>query len=93
MWLFNSKFFYSLIKPDSSLVEKFKEYGSLFKLEGALNGSFAVILAKCVRANILDSSYKFSLTSENELVFKEKLRKGFKVSKEFKNINTDGLSA
>jgi hypothetical protein len=84
--------FYSLIKHDSLLVEKFKEYASLFKLEGALSDSFAVILAKCVKTNILDSSYKFSLTSENELVFKKKLRKAFKVHKEFKNTNTDGLS-
>ena len=84
--------FYSLIKGDSFLVEKFKEYGSLFKLEGALSDSFAVILANCVKTNILDSSYKFSLTSKNELVFKEKLKKGFEVHKEFKNINADGLA-
>ena len=84
--------FYTLIKHDSLLVQRFKEYGSLFELEGPLSDSFAGILAKCVKTNILDSSYKINLTSENEFAFKEKLRKGFNLHKGFENISTDDLS-
>lgn len=84
--------FYNLIKKDSSLVIKFREYRSLFKLEGVLKDSFNLLFAKCVKENILDSNYVVKLTPEYQLAFKEKLKRGFQFQNGLDKINTDILS-
>lgn len=69
--------FYSLIKHDSLLVEKFKQQSGFFKIDGPLNDSAMTLFAHCITQNILDTSYRFTLTPELKLGFKKKLVAGF----------------
>jgi hypothetical protein len=85
--------FYDLIKHDTLLTEKFKQYQSIFKLEGQLSDSTALLFASCARVNILDTNYKLHFTREAEVVFIEKLKKGFRLQPGFSTINTDSLSS
>ena len=84
--------FYELIKHDSALVEKFKQSDGFFKLDGSMQDSAILLLANCVRPNIIDTNFKFHLTPENSLAFKEKLKKGFALRDEFKNIDAETFS-
>lgn len=84
--------FYSLIKTDSTLRERFKQSDGFFKLEGSLQDSAILLFANCVRPNIIDTNYKFQLTPEYSLAFKEKLKKGFALRKEFENIDAETFS-
>jgi hypothetical protein len=84
--------FYTLIKSDSSLVERFKQSNEFFKLEGARQDSLIQIFATCVKANIIDSAYKFNLIADNRLAFKNKLKVGFRQRKEFEKIDPERLS-
>jgi len=83
--------FYALIKNDSSLVEKFKS-AWFFKLEGSWQDNLEQVFVACVKANIVDSSYKFNLISDNRIAFKNKLKAGFKQKKEFEKIDPERLS-
>jgi hypothetical protein len=77
--------FYKLIEKDSTLVERFKQSDGIFKLEGSMQDSATLLFANCVRPNIIDTNFKFHLTPEYSLAFKEKLKKGFELRNEFKN--------
>jgi len=69
--------FYSLIKYDSLLVEKFKQEGGFFRIEGSLNDSAMTLFANCITQNILDTNYLLTLTPDLKLAFKKKLTDGF----------------
>jgi hypothetical protein len=84
--------FYNLIKKDSLLVERFKNSGGFFKLEGSMNDSVIALFGECAKTNIVDSNYKFQMLNQYEFAFKEKFKKEFKLHKEFDNIDTDNLS-
>ncbi len=84
--------FYNLIKKDSILVERFKQSDGVFKLEGSMQDSAILLFANCVRPNIIDTNFKFQLTPEYLLAFKDKLKKGFAFRKEFKNIDAETFS-
>jgi hypothetical protein len=84
--------FYKLIKKDSELVERFKQSVGFFTLEGSLQDSAILLFANCVRPNIIDTNFKFQLTPEYSLLFKDKLKKGLALRSEFKNIDAETFS-
>jgi len=84
--------FYNLIKKDSTLVERFKQSDGFFKLEGSMQDSAISLFANCVRSKIIDTNFKFQLTPEYSLAFKDKLKKGFALRIEFKNIDAETFS-
>ncbi len=84
--------FYNFIKNDSTLVERFKQSDGFFKLEGPMQDSAILLFADCVRPNIIDTNFKFQLTPEYSLAFKDKLKKGLALKNEFKNIDSETFS-
>jgi hypothetical protein len=84
--------FYNFIKKDATLVERFKQSDGFFKLEGSMQDSAILLFANCVRPNIIDTNFKFQLTPEYSLAFKDKLKKGFALRNEFKNIDAETFS-
>ena len=84
--------FYNFIKNDSILVERFKQSDGFFKLEDTMQDSAILIFANCVRPNIIDTNFKFQLTPEYSLAFKDKLKNGFALRSEFKNIDPETFS-
>jgi hypothetical protein len=57
-----------------------------------MQDSAILLFANCVRPNIIDTNFKFQLTPEYSLAFKDKLKKGFALRKEFKNIDAETFS-
>ncbi len=84
--------FYDIIKGDTALVEKFKQSGGIFTLDGSMQDSAILLFENCVKPNIIDTNFKFHLTPEFSLAFKDKLKTGIALRKEFNNIDAEIFS-
>ena len=84
--------YYDLIKEDSLLEAQFRSSGVFDKLDSLKNDSLGVHLAACARENILDTGYRFKLTSDYESKFKDKLTMCILSKKELEIVNAEILS-
>jgi len=85
--------FYSFVKNDSALLQRFLVEQMVFTPEGHWREDYLLLYAACIRSNIVDSNYVLHLKPDMKAKFTGKFSKDFKAQGIPHGYNPDSLAA